>query len=287
MARPWVAIEADLADHPKIRQIAKASNRHPFFCVGALARVWGECVKFGEMDGDDMVLRGRDIYAIDKVADRRGFAGAMIAAGWLKVVDAETLRFPALTKPLFFESIITQKVRAKEAERKRQKRRGDSASRETSADSPANVLRHNIIDKNRDTSYEVSTPLPPILDTPQFRSAWTEWESHRKHKRSALTPEAVRRQLKKLEAIGHDRAIAAIEHSIAQGYQGIYEAGGGAGGGGSELRPGKVRSAPGKYASVDAKARALGAGQLFRDTTKPADVSHVGLGERAPDSDVA
>lgn len=38
-----------------------------------------------------------------------------------------------------------------------------------------------------------------------------------------LTPLAVKKQFKKLAAIGEARSIAAIEHSIANGYQGIYE----------------------------------------------------------------
>lgn len=67
-------------------------------------------------------------------------------------------------------------------------------------------------------------PDPPLpFSSKAFAAAWADWEQHRKEKKQPLTPLAVRNQFKKLARIGEARAIAAIEHSIANGYQGIYE----------------------------------------------------------------
>lgn len=57
----------------------------------------------------------------------------------------------------------------------------------------------------------------------EFSASWKTWVQHRKEKRQPLTPTATRQQLAKLEALGESRAIAAIEHSVASSYQGIYE----------------------------------------------------------------
>ena len=65
--------------------------------------------------------------------------------------------------------------------------------------------------------------IPAILDNEDFRSAWGEYVKHRREKRSALTPTAAARALKKLEAIGPARAVAALEHSISNGWTGIFE----------------------------------------------------------------
>lgn len=85
---------------------------------------------------------------------------------------------------------------------------------------------------------------PPELDTPAFRSAWAGWETHRREIRKRLTPLAVTTQLKQLASLGPARAVAAIEHSIANGYTGIYEPKGNGNHGGNGRR-----STAGEYAS--------------------------------------
>lgn len=66
------------------------------------------------------------------------------------------------------------------------------------------------------------TVIPDSLDTPDFRAAWAEWERHRAEMRHKLTPTSTRQQLRRLEDMGHDNAISAIQHSIANGYRGIF-----------------------------------------------------------------
>jgi len=73
------------------------------------------------------------------------------------------------------------------------------------------------------SSILASSPIPEGLDTEQFRAAWGEWEQHKSECRNKLTPTAAKRLLAKLGDMGHDRAVAAIMHSIAQGWKGVYE----------------------------------------------------------------
>ena len=47
-----------------------------------------------------------------------------------------------------------------------------------------------------------------------------------KHKKARLTPEAIKRQLAKCEALGVTDAVRAINHSIEHGYTGLFEADG-------------------------------------------------------------
>ena len=66
--------------------------------------------------------------------------------------------------------------------------------------------------------------LPPALDTEAFRAAWELWRQYRVERHlAAWKPLTIRTQLAKLAELGEARAIAAIDHSIAQAYQGIYE----------------------------------------------------------------
>ncbi len=72
---------------------------------------------------------------------------------------------------------------------------------------------------------ETATAETPIaLRTQKFETAWAEWSEYRKERRlSAYKPLGARKQLQKLAELGEDRAIVAIEFSIRQNYQGIFE----------------------------------------------------------------
>ena len=65
--------------------------------------------------------------------------------------------------------------------------------------------------------------LPDVLNNDAFLAAWADWVRHRSEIRKPLKPTTIRQQLKKLAAMGTLRAVAAIEHSIANGYQGLFE----------------------------------------------------------------
>ena len=61
------------------------------------------------------------------------------------------------------------------------------------------------------------------MNVPAFSEAWEKWQQHRREIRKPITPTAAVSLLKKLAGWGVDRAVAAIEHSIASGWQGIFE----------------------------------------------------------------
>jgi hypothetical protein len=71
--------------------------------------------------------------------------------------------------------------------------------------------------------------IPAPLQGESFAAAWGEFIKHRSEIKKPLTPLAIRKQLKALEKIGPARAVAAIDHSIANGWTGIYEPKDGAG----------------------------------------------------------
>ena len=66
-------------------------------------------------------------------------------------------------------------------------------------------------------------PIPTELDTPEFHQAWTEWKEHLQQKRKPMKPLQESKQLSTWAANGVERTIAAINHSIANGWQGLFE----------------------------------------------------------------
>jgi len=65
--------------------------------------------------------------------------------------------------------------------------------------------------------------IPSGLDTPDFQEAWKAYLTHREEIKKPLTPRAGDMLLRKLAGWGARRAVAAIQHSIAQSWQGIFE----------------------------------------------------------------
>lgn len=96
------------------------------------------------------------------------------------------------------------------------------------------------------------------LDTPRFREAWELWRKHRVEKKNTLTPTTIKMQIKFLLSMGHDRAIAAIERSITNGWTGLFvvENSDGANRQGGPRSPARVQAPPGKYAGIEARRMA-------------------------------
>ncbi len=66
-------------------------------------------------------------------------------------------------------------------------------------------------------------PLFPFLDDPSAKKAWEDWQSHIKEKKVKTTSKATEGQIEKCKAWGLARTIAALRHSVASNYQGIFE----------------------------------------------------------------
>ena len=66
-----------------------------------------------------------------------------------------------------------------------------------------------------------SVQIPDTLDTPEFRELWAEWvEAHGGKRYSAR---AQRMALRKMTPWGAEAACAALIHSMAGGYQGVFQ----------------------------------------------------------------
>jgi hypothetical protein len=68
-----------------------------------------------------------------------------------------------------------------------------------------------------------SIEIPESLRSPQFIEAWEKWQKHRREIRKPLTETQAGAQMAKFKSIGSDRAVAAIDHTIEMGWQGIRE----------------------------------------------------------------
>jgi uncharacterized protein YdaU (DUF1376 family) len=82
-----------------------------------------------------------------------------------------------------------------------------------------------------------NTPLP--YESADFALFWGNWNQHLKEKKKPLKPTTRKMQLAKLAEMGESRAIAALKHSMTNGWQGIYE---------PDVRPNKINYGKSTYA---------------------------------------
>ena len=86
---------------------------------------------------------------------------------------------------------------------------------------PAENVQHDQKEATSRPPKKQPDPLPFTSD--RFAAAWTRWETSRRESRKPITPTARNMQLAKCAQWGEARAIAALDHSAANGYQGLFE----------------------------------------------------------------
>jgi uncharacterized protein YdaU (DUF1376 family) len=64
--------------------------------------------------------------------------------------------------------------------------------------------------------------LPSELNTEQFKEAWTKYVSYRKERKKPLYQSSMEAKWKQIAAWGEQQAIASINNTIANGWQGIF-----------------------------------------------------------------
>jgi len=246
----WLKMRTCLWTHPKVvrivsalcpQNVRKMSNKAEV--IGALFRLW----TIGQEHTTDGRLDGYTPEVLDSEVGHKGFTQAVADVGWL-VIDDNSL----VIKDFDSHNGEGAKRRALDAERKRNVRR-TSAERPQKNGQIADQKRRE--EKRReDTKTKkkkaplVVTPekLPVCLDTKEFRKSFDDWIEHHKQIKLPMTPLAVTKLVNRLEAMGHDRSIKAINHSIANLWKGVHEedsANGGPSGGPSQGSGGRRRSA--------------------------------------------
>lgn len=63
--------------------------------------------------------------------------------------------------------------------------------------------------------------IPDCLQTESFSIAWASWVQHRKEIKKPLTPTQAGKQIAEFAKWGEREAIAAIDHTVTKGWQGI------------------------------------------------------------------
>ena len=213
MAGDWIKIEHALPDKPEVMEIASALAIDADAVVGKLIRVWTWFDIHTENGNANVTMTA----LLDRYTGVTGFVTEMQKVGWI----TESNGLLTINK---FErhNGQTAKNRANTNRRvaKLRKCNDDGVTNVT-----AQTLQKPLPEKRREEKILVlskdNTDLP--FSSPHFLIFWSNWEQHRIEIKKKLTPTTKRQQLAKLAEMGEARAIAALKHSLAGGWQGIFE----------------------------------------------------------------
>ena len=229
MAGDWVKLRLDLHDDPATIGIAAALGMAEDMVVGKLHRAWGWANRH-TFDGN---ASGVTAAWLDRYVCTPGFAQAMCAVGWL-VDEPGGIVFPRFDR----HNSEGAKQRALTAQRvaehrQREERAAKSnASRVTAGVTPP--LPDALPEKRREEKSKQTLPPPPPeaadaielpaeVDCSAFRSALKEWIVYRDQRKPRLTPLGLQKIIQEWSKKGVARFVAAVQYSICQGWQGIYE----------------------------------------------------------------
>jgi hypothetical protein len=227
----WLKMRVELWTHPKVSLLAKRQGVSKATVIGGLHGLWA----IADTHSDDGFVASLTGEMIDAQIELEGFAEAVAGVGWLELSD-EGARFPNFEA----HNSQTAKARAQTQKRVQRNRNGavthdrnasvtreeESKGEETREESKPAAAAAEGGGKERSKSEKfdpLTAELPTALATPAFKAAWADWCSHLREKKKPLTPTACKQQLAKLSAMGQQRAIAALKHSTASNYCGVYE----------------------------------------------------------------
>lgn len=200
MAGDWTKIEHDLRDKPEVIAVANAlSVTDRDLIVGKLIRLW----QWFDRNTPDGCAAGVTPAFVDSYVALDGFASALETVGWLSIRNGSVLQ-PN------FDRHNSKSAKARALSRVRMQR-----SRYASSATDAQPEKRREEKRNN--------PLPLLLQTPEFESAWNDWVNHRKELKKPLKPTMAVAQLKMLADMGCLRAVAMIRHTVTMGWQGLRE----------------------------------------------------------------
>jgi hypothetical protein len=232
----WIKIDKDLIDDPRLTQAAiklvKANetlcvtNALPFYLSalrGALVTLW---VYADTHIRDDNTLEF-DSQALNAIVGIEGFA-SVLPREWITELDNGYIQLPGYREK---NGVVARERRANNAKA----RQAAYRIRRSNAQHNGSVTRDSLIAKCRDLDLDLDKKrkIPKekkvpreAFDVTQFAGldtkAWADWCAYRVAIKKPLRPASMSAAARKLAAMG-PRQRAAVDESIANGYQGLFE----------------------------------------------------------------
>jgi hypothetical protein len=213
----------ELRDHPKFRRLAHTLKLPTPYVLGLLECLW----QTGYQSGSDFIGDSTDVELCSEWPGEPGvLTSALLACGWIDEADGKYCIHDLYDHA---PEYAKKRMRARRAYREQTEAAQNGAEKrrkaQNGADSAKSARVPNPTQPNpTEGSKEPSTvcTVPDVLNTPAFLEAWENWLAYRRERKTKTTDRTKSAQLATLAAVGETSAIAAIEKSIRNGWQGLF-----------------------------------------------------------------
>jgi len=211
----WIKWNHGLESRPEVLAMARSLGLDPIHVAGCRMVAWAW--------GDRELRNGRaasvDVAQLDQIARVENFGNAMKRVGWLRC-DDDGFVFSKWDR----HNSKSAKQRTLDLARKGRNGSGKipDSNRNNFGKNQEQSKRESK-SKSKSKNKNKDSPLPPDFQTPEFQSAWTEWQAFRNEQRKPMTASTIKKQIALFQTIGHDAAIASINQSIRNGWQGLFD----------------------------------------------------------------
>lgn len=127
---------------------------------------------------------------------------------------------------IFSNRVMENKKYRKEISEKRSKAGKKSAQKRaisTSVEQNATSVEQGKERKGKKIENNNTVGIPELLNQENFIKSWNDWLEYKKQKKKTLSDIEKSKLLLKLDKLGIQRSIEAIEYSISNGYVGLFE----------------------------------------------------------------
>ena len=231
MAGDWIKMRVNLTSDPAVIGVAAALDISEHEVVGLLHWLWA----WADQHTEDGHARGVTSAWVDRYSGTRGLADALIEVGWLDF-DDNGIHFPNFER----HNGSPAKRRAQGAARQQKAR--------AKAKEPEPATNSKVPSKVRWLVKVTKEEFSHLLEIPERKKALSLWVQHRQVlSAKGYTVVSARAFLRKVDGMAVDEFVAQVEHSVAQGYTGLYPPSGGNRGRGQQKGNGPSNRTRGDY----------------------------------------
>jgi hypothetical protein len=216
----WIKMEKSLLTDMRFRRMVDRyveqsnalRNAAVTVMLGALAQLW--LYADDHIHDDDTVRATTD--DIDQLVGVDQFC-SMVPKDWLVVLNPDQIQLP----DFLVHNGTSARSRKLNAERQARFRHRHGNGKGNGAVTHSNARNDAKLDQTRPDQNKTPVFDPatvPGLDL----GAWLDWLGYRKKRKPAIKPESMQKAAEQMAALGPQQR-AAVDHSIANGYQGLIE----------------------------------------------------------------
>jgi hypothetical protein len=217
--------------HPKTYSLATRLGVSRATAIGHLRLLW-DFAAIHATAGDIGKWDDKTIAAAcDWTGDASTFVDSLVDSGWLDRVVKYRLtihdwvdhceRWVKLRAKKLQIKLIGTSTRS--IERVEKRKNASTAVGVKDHKDQKETKDHKDQKETKDHKDQETNHLPPNLKTDRFVSVWSRWVGYRKEIKKPLTPTAVAQQLADLASWGEPLAVQAIESSIRNSWQGLFD----------------------------------------------------------------